>query len=254
MEEILKETRSDPFADVLVPGLIKFFGNIAHLRPKQMILQHPEFLNTLFEMAESADRCQQAVAFETLGYIGESLEGKSTLSNLGNKFINCIEKLENLIRDSPTEFRIRGLNALASLIKLEKENQTAEYLQLTESWLRSALGSRGDPLQVLVGILKQPFPDLRLAVYQVLVNMGRQAWGRSQILRTPGLPELLLDRAAERDKDGKDARYSLIQCLVESGDAKDIVGHALDILLREYVRLGPYYVQVQSSVAYEEQN
>ena len=38
------------------------------------------------------------MAFESLGYIGVSLEGKSCLAGLGNKFINCIENLETLIQ------------------------------------------------------------------------------------------------------------------------------------------------------------
>ena len=251
MEEILQSSRQDPFADILMPGLIKFFGNIAHLRPKLMIVQHPNFMDCLFSMAESSDLTQRAIAFETIGWIGVSLEGKVTLADLGNKMSNCIEKLEDLIRDSPTEIRIRGMNAFSSLIKLDKENQTNEFLSITESWYKRALGNRGSPMQLLVGIVKLPFADMRLAVYGLLNNIAKQSWGRREILRFPGFPELLLDRSTERDKDGKDAKYDLIQSLVESGDAKEVVGTEIDGRLREYARLGAHHVQVQSQVAYE---
>ena len=50
-----------------------------------------------------------------------------------------------------------------------------------------------------------------------------------------GFPELLLDRSAERNKDVKDAKYFVICCLVESGDAANIVGRDVDMQLREYV-------------------
>ena len=92
MEDILNESKSDPFADVLLPGLVKFFGNIAHLRPKQMIIHHPTFVNALFEMTESDILTNRAISLETIGFIGSSLEGKSALENLGNKMSNCIEK------------------------------------------------------------------------------------------------------------------------------------------------------------------
>jgi len=253
MEDILRSARADPFGDLLLPALLRFFGNIAHLRPKQMLVQHPVFLETLLHTAEAAaDHTLKAVAFESLGYIGVSLEGKSCLAGLGNKFINCIENLETLIQDSPTEIRIRAMNAFASLIKLDKENQSGEYLELTESWYRASLGSRNDPFGVLHAVVKQPFTELRLAIYQVLTNMARQGWGRKEILRRPGFPELLLDRGAERDKIGRDAKFALLTALIEAGDTKDIVGAELDVLLREYVRQGPHWVHVQSHVAFEE--
>jgi hypothetical protein len=78
-----------------------------------------------------------------------------------------------------------------------------------------------------------------------------QGWGRAEILRSPGFLEFLLDREAERDKEGKEAKYQLLVELASSGDAKEIIGHDQDFLLREYVRLGPFYVPAQSQVAFQ---
>merc|ERR1719228_2549722 len=125
-------------------------------------------------MAESDDLVSQSVAFETVGYIGVSLEGKTALAELGNKMTNCIDKLETLIQDSPTEIRIRAMNAFASLIKLDKENQTERFLCITEAWFRHALGAR--PMYNMVNILKQPFQELRQAVYLIFSNMAQQEW------------------------------------------------------------------------------
>ena len=44
-----------------------------------------------------------------------------------------------LIRDSPTEVKIRAMNALASLVKLDKVNQSAEMLSLTQAWYMRVL-------------------------------------------------------------------------------------------------------------------
>ena len=172
LELLLKESRNDPFADVLTPALIKFFGNIAHLRPKQMIVQHTGFLDCLLEMTDSNDLVHKVVAFETIGYIGVSLEGKTALNDLGNKFANSLDKLENLVQDAPTELRIRGMNAFASLVKLDKENQRPEMLAITEAWFSCGLGSK--PLGLLAGLVRQPFPELRLAAYQILANIAKQ--------------------------------------------------------------------------------
>jgi len=248
METILKNSRNGQFSEILMPGLIKFFGNIAHLRPKQMIITHPIFVDSLFIMTESTDLVQKVVAFETIGYIGISLEGKSSLADIGNKMTDSIEKLETLIQDSPTEIRIRAMNAFASLIKLDKENQTERFLCITEAWFRHALGAR--PMYNLVNILKQPFQELRQAVYLIFSNMAQQEWGRCVILRHPGLPELLLDRSFEHLKEGKDAKFELIKTLTESGDLKTIVGEEIEQHLKEYVAEGAYNVQAEVQVAY----
>ena len=53
-----------------------FSGNLAHTRPRQVMMVYPTFVSSLAAMAESEDPVAQAIALETVGYIGVSLEGK----------------------------------------------------------------------------------------------------------------------------------------------------------------------------------
>ena len=39
-------------------------------------MEYPTFVSTLFKMTESSDDSAKVVAFETIGYVGISLEGK----------------------------------------------------------------------------------------------------------------------------------------------------------------------------------
>ena len=64
---------------------MKFWGNVAHLRPREVLLHHPAIVSTLAEMVRSDDVTAQTVATETLGYIGVSLKGKSALLESGNQ-------------------------------------------------------------------------------------------------------------------------------------------------------------------------
>ena len=251
IESILKNCKSDPFADTLLPGLIKFFGNIGHLRPKQVLSQYPAFMSTLLDITDVQDPTLRTIAFETIGYIGISLEGKQALGAIGNKFTNSIEKLKVLIQDSTTEFRVRSINALSSLIKLDKENQTEEFLNQTELWYHAALGNK--PMELLYNVIKQPFVELRLAIYDIFSNMARQVWGRREILRQPGLPEFLLNRDSEREKAGMDAKFEIFKCLSDSGETEQIVGNDIGRQVHEYVKQGPYFVLPRSSVAFEGQ-
>jgi 26S proteasome non-ATPase regulatory subunit 5 len=130
MARLLDDGQNHPFASILVPGLVKFFGNLAHTRPRQVMMEYPAFVSSLAAMAESEDPVAQAIALETVGYIGVSLEGKLALAELGNRMTDTIDRLELLITDSPTEARIRAMNAFASLIKLDKENQVRGFISI----------------------------------------------------------------------------------------------------------------------------
>ena len=60
-----------------IPSLsFTFSGNLAHTRPRQVMMEYPTFVSSLAAMAESEDPVAQAIALETVGYIGVSLEGK----------------------------------------------------------------------------------------------------------------------------------------------------------------------------------
>jgi len=248
MATMLEDCHNHPFADILLPGLVKFWGNLAHSRPKYILNKYPVLLTALVNMVQAEDYTAQCIAFETIGYIGVSLEGKTALVEMGNKMVECIDKLELLIRNSPTEVKIRAMNALASLIKLDKENQTTELLSLTQAWYMRVPST----IDLLINIVKQPFLDLRLAAYQLLRVMADQPWGRAVIMKQPGFCEFLMDRSGEGDKTGREEKFKIVQIVTESREAKEVLGPDMDMHMKLFVKQGPHYVQVQSQVAYEE--
>ena len=93
----------------------------------------------------------------------------------------------------------------------------------------------------------------RLAGYQLLLVLAGQDWGRSLVMSQPGFCESLLDRSRENQKEGKLERWRLVERLVETRHTKQLLGPQIDIQMRQFVKEGPYYVQVQSEVAYDEQ-
>ena len=134
-----------------------------------MVTQYPTFLTHLSAMAHSPDPAAASVALETVAHVGASLEGKLALAELGNRLTDCIDRLEALLRDTTAEARVRAMHAFAALVRLDKEDQTAELLGVTEGWYRRVPGT----LARLAEIVKQPFPDLRLAAYQLLQVLHR---------------------------------------------------------------------------------
>lgn len=68
---------------MFVVGLIKFFGNMAQSRPKEVFAEYPNVVTALFETFHNPDLVLFGVAMETVGYIGTSVEGKHMLKSLG---------------------------------------------------------------------------------------------------------------------------------------------------------------------------
>ena len=72
-------------------------------------------------MVQSEDSCVKIVAFDTIGYIGVSLEGKAALRELGNIMLDWLDKLGHGMGNKV--FKNSALTTLTHLIRLEQENQ-----------------------------------------------------------------------------------------------------------------------------------
>jgi hypothetical protein len=78
---------------VFIAGLIKFFGNVAQLWPKEVFAEYPNVVTALFETFDNPDLVLLGVAMETVGYIGTSVEGKYMLDSLGMSYLySCLHK------------------------------------------------------------------------------------------------------------------------------------------------------------------
>jgi len=65
-------------------GLVKFFGCVARLRPKEICTKNEAFVNTVFDNLTSPDSpSMHSLAIQTVGFIGTSVEGKLALEKLG---------------------------------------------------------------------------------------------------------------------------------------------------------------------------
>lgn len=238
----------DPLASLILPGLIKFFGNVTQSRPKEVFAEYPAMVKALFETFESPDLVLLGVAMETVGYIGTSVEGKYMLGSLGDTMDTTMKHLADKIATLPTEWRVRALNAVGNLLQLKISDQDTQSLALTKSWFEHLAP---DPMSVLMSVCRQPFIELRLAGLQVLQVLAEQQWGQEYINITPGLIEFLLDRAVESSKLCKDAKFDVVRTLAESPTAAITFGNVILLRFKEFVREGPFFVQAQTEVAIE---
>ncbi|XP_067106810.1 26S proteasome non-ATPase regulatory subunit 5 [Osmerus mordax] len=237
---------SDPFSSFYLPGLVKFFGNLAIMdSPQQVCESYPAFQNKVFEMALDPDPVMTGVALDTLGVLGSTVEGKQVLGKTGEKFKSVLLRMSQLASSGATELRVRCLEAISTLLTLQTEQQTEDLLLLTESWFRLL---SDQPIDMIRNISTQPFPELHCGALRIFTAIAHQPWGQKMMLSSPGFMEYVVDRAAGPTKEAKDAKFELVGALVGSSTAATILGSQHYLRLKTYLREGPYYVTAISIV------
>uniref|UniRef100_A0A8C0S969 26S proteasome non-ATPase regulatory subunit 5 n=1 Tax=Canis lupus familiaris TaxID=9615 RepID=A0A8C0S969_CANLF len=249
ISNIIVGADSDPFSSFYLPGLVKFFGNLAIMdSPQQICERYPVFVEKVFEMTESQDPTMIGVAVDTVGILGSNVEGKQVLQKTGTRFERLLMKIGYQAKNASTELKIRCLDAISSIFYIPPEQQTEDLLRMTESWF-SALSR--DPLELFRGISNQPFPELHCAALKVFTAIANQPWAQKLMFNSLGFVEYVMDRSVEHDKASKDAKYELVKALANSKTVAEIFGNPNYLRLRTYLSEGPYYVKPISTTAVE---
>ncbi|XP_061732662.1 26S proteasome non-ATPase regulatory subunit 5 [Nerophis ophidion] len=249
ISNMIKGAETDPLSSLYLPGLVKFFGNLAIMdSPQQVCESYPVFQNKVFEMAMDADPVMVGVALDTLGLLGSTVEGKQVLQKTGDRFNAVLVRISQLASAGATELRVRSLEAVSQLLTLQPEQQTEDLLALSESWFR--LLSK-QPVDMIRNISTQPFPELHCGALRVFTAIGTQPWGQRLMIGSPGFMEFILDRSTGQSKEAKDAKFELVGSLLSSSTAAEILGTQNYISLKAYLKEGPYYVSAVAAVGTE---
>ena len=70
---------------IFVAGLIKFFGNVARVHPKEVCDKFPIFIRTVMDLLDDPNITLRGISIETVGFIGGTVEGKLAFDKIGNK-------------------------------------------------------------------------------------------------------------------------------------------------------------------------
>ncbi|KAK3088084.1 hypothetical protein FSP39_014467 [Pinctada imbricata] len=248
LESMMQNLDTDPMAGLLLPGLMKFFGGVARFHPKEVCGENQVFVRNVFTSLSSPDTSLRNVAVQTVGFIGTMAEGKMALEKLGNVMDEGVRDIGSVIRNSPSELRIQGLNTAATLVRVEVEDQTTELCSLTEKWFK--LLDR-KPFDAIMSVAQQPFEDLRSAAHCVFSSLAMQTWGQKMMTEWPGFTEYLLDRSTEKAKETKESKFDIVRTLANSPTCQEIFGQPSYVKLKAHFMQGPFFVQVQSEVAFE---
>jgi len=237
------EDDGDPItAQLCEPGILKFFGHMAHWKPTEIISKYPVVIDKLFANIQSDDYILLGTSLDTLGHIAETNEGKYTLESTGNKMLNTIKSISSRTSTFMTDMRIRALNCVESLMRIVEFD--SRITNLVRKWYM-AMGD--NPIDWIYKLAQNPFNEIRVAAFGVLNAMAAHHWGQESFRSTPGFMEFLLDRRSETFKECKEAKYEIVKILSTSA----VFDHSTQIRLQEFVKEGPFYVQALTEVAIE---
>ncbi|XP_011168763.1 26S proteasome non-ATPase regulatory subunit 5 [Solenopsis invicta] len=242
----ISQVNENPLSNLLIPGLMKFFGNVARHWPNELFSKYPVIISALFDVIDSGDQNILGSALDTLGFVAAGVEGKYALQALGDAMPSALKKIAEIVQRMPTALRIRGLNSLALILEVKRVEQDNRILSLTKLWFDSLCD---DPLGMIVAICRQPFADIRQASLEVLAVISCQVWGQEYISTYPGLVEFLLDRNIESFKECKDVKYEVVKCLSQA--ERNIFDAETMQKFKQFVNEGPYFVDVNTEVAIE---
>ncbi|XP_033184534.1 26S proteasome non-ATPase regulatory subunit 5 [Bombus vancouverensis nearcticus] len=242
----ITQANENPLSNLLIPGLMKFFGNVARYWPNEIFSKYPIVVSALFEVIESGDQTILGVALDTLGHVSMRAEGKYALQALGDAMPCALKKIADIIQRMPTALRIRGLNNLALILDVQKTEQDNRIMSLTKSWFNSMCD---DPMGMILALCRQPFADIRQASLEVMAVVASQVWGQEYMSSYPGLVEFLLDRNVESFKECKEAKYAIVKQLAEA--EQNVFDANIMQRFAEFVTQGPHYVEANTEVAVE---
>jgi 26S proteasome non-ATPase regulatory subunit 5 len=235
----------DPFAKIMIPSFIKFFGNIAIIHPSKIFNGYPKVVDALFECLLSEDYTILPISYDTLGHLGRSNEGKKYLNSVVH-IKKALKSLGTSIKNMPTDLKIRILNCLHNLFDVEGNTCDNQVTCITQSWY-DCLADSQEHLNFIMTYCKNPFPDIRVAALGLLKAVCTHKWGQEYMKNSGGFIEYLLDRKVDFDINAIQEKYEVVKVLAVSTvfDAQQIVE------LRKYVADGAFYKETITEVAIE---
>eukprot|EP01119_Soliformovum_irregulare_P002335 TRINITY_DN1260_c3_g1_i1.p1 TRINITY_DN1260_c3_g1~~TRINITY_DN1260_c3_g1_i1.p1 ORF type:complete len:313 (-),score=63.65 TRINITY_DN1260_c3_g1_i1:218-1051(-) len=189
-----KLTTSLDSDDFLFSSVVTYFGSLATFGDIGInFIVDNGVLETLREvLAENSDAAKEPV-IGALGRIGSVPKGLREMVRA--KIIKPL--FDQIGRENLRNTTLHSVGNLLSKFPIPITLKDTEYLDAIQTRFRE-----GDLLDVTWPFLQTPFVDTRYGAYHVLNGLATHPAGVSRLMRYPGLPEWIFNRATEETKEG----------------------------------------------------
>jgi len=95
---------------------------------------------------------------------------------------------------------------------------------------------------LILSIARSPLPEARLGAYTILIAVAKLSAGGQVLFTHPGFYEWLMSREGETTKEGREAKYTLVEVIVGS-QVKGLLADEIVKKLEQYIKQGPHYLK-----------
>lgn len=92
---------------------------------------------------------------------------------------------------------------------------------------------------------KSPLPEVRLSAYALLTAVAKLSSGGKLLFQHPDFFAFLMDRDAEKTKEGREAKFEIVQAVV-GNEVKGLLAADIVKQLEEYIKQGPHYAKAMA--------
>jgi hypothetical protein len=172
-------------------------------------------------------------ALEAILQDSEIRESWLSLSVSQPKLKSAILKSVALVIDPVPETDANGDSIMATV----PSNESAMKLYST-----LGLVNNRDATQLVLSLAKSPFVEARLGAYALLEAVAKQEVGAQVLLSHEGFYDFLVSRESESIKEGKEAKFAIVQAIMDS-PARGLLADNIVNTLDEILKQGPHYVK-----------
>lgn len=247
---LIANASSDPMSDLYMPEVIKFFGKMCYQDgPQNVISLFPRFVEMIFGLIDDCDSVKKKIGIETLGFIGQTVEGKHVLAKEGPKIVKALEEIGSIIQAEGTDLKLIAVNAMSQLLHINISDQTEDLVNLSLKWFQCI---SSEPVDTILSLCRQPFTSVKCAGFHLIKTLSLFDWGLEALVEFPTFVEFILDRSADSNKESKDARYEAVKGIAECPRCIHVFGNHNYLKFQAYVKEGPLYqVVLNPEVAME---
>jgi hypothetical protein len=236
-------------AALLIPGVMKFFSNVAAIHPQKIFNNYPQLIDLLFECLMNDDDLSLIyTGLDTFGSLSKFEDGKKLLdSNYGDKCSQVVAHIFMNIALYPADVKPRALLSLENAFWIDDDEQMInnQILYICQKWNQSIFPSNN--YTQLLTFCQTPFNEIALSAFGFLRALVKFPFGQKAVKNTGGLIEYLLDRNSIISHDVRQIKYDIVEVLARSNEFD---GNTIQ-KFNTYVREGVHFVAPESEVAFE---
>ncbi|XP_035896611.1 26S proteasome non-ATPase regulatory subunit 5 [Anopheles stephensi] len=234
-----------PYVRFVLPNALKFLASAALIQPALFLARHPGWVTFMFDMTSPEDPMLMAIAYDCLGMVGSSSEGKVFLNYQKLKMEKFLKEFPGVLHSTLEAYKVRLIECLTNLLSGGSEPIDNMISTITQEWYETMTES--NHLDMVQELFKVPFPNIKMAALKLLSVIIDHRWGQLFFQNTAGFSELLLNRRMDNDVNVAQFKYDVIKKLSQCAALDSFVGNTL----KQYVSEGAFYRKAVVEVAIE---